>query len=161
MMPNNKNNTPSRALSKNVFGRLLIKGKLISIIMFVSSTAMLLAMTAFIIYERISFSRQMINDLSTLAYMIADNCTGAISFKDPHDAEGVLKSLQGKKTIAFACIFRKDGTIFATYQRSGFTTDKMPELKEEGFKLGDGWLTMYKQIIINNKPAGTVFYNPT
>lgn len=157
MMADNENNTSSSAFSKNLFGKLLIKGKLISIIMFVSSTAMVLAMTAFIIYERISFSRHMIRDLSTHAYIISDNCTGALSFNDPHDAEEVLKSLQVKKPIAFACIFRKDGTIFATYQRSGFTRDKLPELEKEGVNLGNDWLTMYKQIIINDKPAGTVF----
>ncbi len=157
MITDNENSTSGGAFSKNIFGRLLIKGKLIAIIMFVSSTAMLLAMTAFIIYERISFSRHMISDLSTHAYMIADNCTGALSFNDPHDAEEVLKSLQGKKPIAYACIFENDGAIFATYQRSGFTIDKPPVLEKEGFNLGDGWLTMYKQITINDKPAGTVF----
>ncbi len=156
-MTNNENNTNSSPFLKNVFGRLLIKSKLISIIMFVSSTAVLLAMTAFIIYEWVSFSKHMIRDLSTHAYMIADNCTGALSFNDPNDAEEVLKSLQGKNAIAFACVFQNDGTVFASYKRSGFSMVKLPQLEEEGHELGDEWLTMYKHIVINNKTVGTVF----
>ena len=136
---------------------LSIKRKLVLIIMFVSSAAMLLAGGAFVTYEWFAFRQRMVDDLSTQAQMVAYNCTGALSFDDPLDAAEVLESLEAKAPIAFACLYRDDGTVFATYQRSDFDPgEALPEPQRDGYRFDKGWLTLYRQISLDGLPIGTV-----
>ena len=146
-------NTPSTGFLRN----LSIKKKLVIIIMLVSSVGLLLAGGFFITYERFSLRKHMINDLNTHAEMLADNCTGSLSFNDPQDAEEVLNSLRAESPIEFACIYNGNGTLFAKYQREDFVLDTLPEQEQDGYRFENGRLVMFKQIILNNQPIGTVY----
>ena len=155
-MPGDTKN--KKAFTAGIIGSLSIKRKIVLIIMLVSSIAMFLAGGAFITYEWFSFRERMVNDLSVQAKMLADNIIGALSFDDPKDAEEVLRSLQAKKPIAFACVYRSDGTIFAAYQREGFSPDTPPpEPQEDGYSFDGDGLVIFKRVILNNRPIGTVY----
>ena len=158
MQGDRENKKNKKVSTAGIIDKLSIRHKMVLIIMLVSLTAMLLAGGAFIIYEWFSFRERMVSDLNAQAKMLADNNIGALSFDDPKDAEEVLRSLQAKKPIAFACVYRSDGTIFATYQREGFSFDNPPpEPQEDGYSFDRDRLVIFKRVILNNRPIGTVY----
>jgi PAS domain S-box-containing protein len=100
----------------------------------------------------------MVSDLSTQAQMLADNCAGSLSFDDPIDARQVLNSLRAKAPIAFACIYRSDGSVFAAYQRDGSSLiSAPPEPHADSYSFERGWLTMFRRVNLNNRPIGTIY----
>lgn len=146
-------NTPSTGFLRN----LSIKKKLLLIIMLVSSVGLLLAGGSFITYEWFSLRKRMINDLNTQSEIIADNCTGSLSFDDPQDAEEVLGSLQHNHPIEYACVYRRDGALFAAYKREDANAIISSGPQQDGCRFEDGRLILFKQIILNNKPIGTLY----
>ena len=75
------------------FRDLPIRRKLTVIIMATSSAALLLACSAFVLHDRVSFRRLLVADLSTLAKIIGSNSTGAILFNDSGRAGETLGAL--------------------------------------------------------------------
>ena len=97
--------------------RLSIRQKQIVIIMATSSVALLLACAAFVIFEIRSFRESMISHLSSLAPLIGNNCTAALTFNDTNAAKEVLSSLSKERHIVAACIYEKHGKVFESYFR--------------------------------------------
>lgn len=137
---------------------LSINRKLVLMIMLVSSAAMVLAGSTFILYQWFGFRDRMVTDLTAKAEMVAANCTGAISFNDREDAAEILRSLKPNSPIAFACVYRKDGTLLAKYEREGFKRKTPPPPPEpDTHRFHEGWLMMFRQILLNGQPIGTVY----
>ena len=87
--------------------------------MLTSLTALLAACFAFFTFDVISFKNTIEKSMHTLASIVADNSTAALTFGDAGAAEEVLGSLKAQESILAACIFDKNGKIFAQYLRPG------------------------------------------
>ena len=94
-----------------------IKGKLILIIMLVSTAVLLITCSSIFYYSLIVFRHDTVRDLSSNAKMIGANVTAAITFDDPNSAEEILSSLSIKEQVSYACIFGRDGRIFVEYRK--------------------------------------------
>src|SRR5690349_20097434 len=140
------------------FHDLSIRSKLTLIIMAVSSFALLLACIAFIRYDLYTFRLTKLNDVSTLAEIIGSNATGALSFHDADNANEILSGLRAKKQISAACIYAKDGRLFAKYLRrdtqGGFAP---PPPQEDGSYFENGELTVFRKIMLTGESIGTVY----
>jgi len=144
--------------NSGLLGRLSIKRKLILMIMAVSSVALLFASLAFITFQWFSFRQRMVSDLSTLADMLADNVTAAISFIDHKDAEKVLNSLRAKPSIVFARIDLENGPVFAQYKsdRDVFVFDeKLPRV--DSYRFVKDRLVMSRKIMLDDQRLGTLY----
>ena len=97
-----------------LFAHSSIKRKLTSIIMLTSCIALLLACSAFVIYERSSFRKDLVSQMSTLAEITAKNCAAFLTFDKPEDAQETLLHLASDKQILAACIY-KDGKVWAKF----------------------------------------------
>ena len=134
-----------------------IKDKLTLIIMLTCIGALLLAGSMFMLWEWSSLRRNMVQDLSTQAEMIADNCNVALAFNNSEDAEQILSSLRAKSSILLGCIRTKTGEPFASYYRDGFNNDvHLCEVREDGYSFGDGALTVFKTIALDGEKIGRV-----
>ena len=141
----------------SVLKNMAIKHKLISVIMLTCTAALLLAGTSFIAWEWTGFRLHMVEDLSTHAKMVAENCKAALAFEDAEDAKETLGSLHAKPSVVFGCIYNNKGEIFATYYRDYTTKNAQPsEFREEGYIFGDDLLTMFKPIVLDGETIGTV-----
>ena len=62
-----------------------------------------------------------------------------------------------KESIAFACIYRPDGSLFARYRRDDYT-GQIPSvgLQEEGHWFVDGWLGVRKKIYLGDEFIGSI-----
>ena len=136
---------------------MAIKYKLISIIMLTCIVALMLAGIVFIIYERIHIRRDMVENLSTQAAIVADNCKAALAFDDAEDAQETLKALRAEPSIVFACIYNKSSEVFAQYHREG-TDIKVPlsEPQASGYRFDNNFLAVFQSIILDGQTIGTV-----
>ena len=133
----------------NFLKKLSIKRKLMLIIMSVSSLAIVIAGCVFVIFEWFVIRQQIIDSLSSKTQMLAENCKSSLAFDDADDASIVLASSRVEPSIELACIYRPDGTIFATYQRDLSSSSNFPQVREEGYYFDQSRLLMFKQIVLN------------
>ena len=157
------------------FRDISIKRKLMVIIVLTSSIVLLLASVAFVINDFITFRRAMIEELSTLAEVIGTNSTAALTFDDGESAKDTLAALEAKPHITSACIYTKDGKVFAEYfsnrldwncLSSKSKGDKyhlsgshwqLPKVVEEGYDLRAGHLVLFKPITLDDERIGAVY----
>src|ERR1700687_1535986 len=93
--------------------------KLKVIILSITAISLLLACTVMVSYDLTRYRRAMVNDVSTLAAMVAENSTAALTFRDEQAAKDVLRSLRTQPHITAACLYTENGDVFATYVRDG------------------------------------------
>src|SRR4029077_11376150 len=85
--------------------------------MLVSSVALLLACTAFLAYDRVTFRESKVLKLSMQAQIIASNSISALLFNDPQSAGNTLSALKAAPHILSAGIYTANGRLFASYSR--------------------------------------------
>ena len=141
----------------SILRNMAIKHKLISIIMLACVTGLVLAGAAFIGWEYSTFRNNMVQNLSTQAEMIAENCKASLAFQDADDAKETLRALRVNPSIVFGCIYSKDNKLFATYYRYYAEIKVHPtKFQESGFSFRDGFLTVFKPIVLDGEIVGTV-----
>jgi signal transduction histidine kinase len=101
------------------FKDISIKRKLTVIVMATSAAALLMAGAATIIYERVTFPRNLAQHLASLADVVGNNSAAAILFNDETAAAEHLQALQATPNITMAQVYRKDGSVLAIYVRVG------------------------------------------
>jgi len=143
---------------KPVFKDLSIRLKLIFIIMIISSTALLLACVAFIVYDFFSYKNKMINDYFVIADIIAENNTAALIFGDAGAANESLKSLKANEHIVAACIIDESGTYLAVYNRDeNYQFPDQPPVKKQRFSMDNKHLELYSEIAFEGKKIGAIY----
>lgn len=138
-----------------------ISRKLTWMNMLVSSAALLLACTAFIAYDRVTFREAKVLNLSTQAQIIGSNSISALLFNDQQSAENTLSALKAAHNILSAGIYAPDGRLFASYSRdpSG-SIPKLPSIpagQSEIHWLNNEEIVLVRLIVFEGKPAGMVY----
>lgn len=132
-----------------------IRAKLTYMIMLTSISALLVASTVFVINDRSTFKAGMVDNLTVLATVLANNSSAAVSFEDQDAAKEILAALSSDGDISSAQIVLLSGTTFAQYAREKAT---VPQLKVEGLADGsrfeDEYLYLTKSIQAKGKPIG-------
>ena len=110
---------------------LSLRYKLMAIVMLTSVSALLLAGVVFTVWEWSNLRQNLVNDLSSHADILGDNCELPILFDDAVDSQAVLETVEPVSSIAAARLYKKDGTLYASYERAGaeyppLTFEKLP-----------------------------------
>jgi len=134
-----------------------IKYKLILITMATCITVLLIAGVVLIGGEWISLRKETIQNLSSQAEIMADNCRASVAFKDSKDAAETLRSLHVDDSIIFGCIYTPDRKVFTSYYRD-FADAKVrpPEIRGTGHYFSNNILTVFKPIVLDDDIIGTV-----
>jgi len=77
--------------------------------------ALLLVGMALVGYETLTFKQRAVHELQAKAELLSLNLHAAIRFEDAAVARENLNTLKGWQSISRACIYRADGSLFATY----------------------------------------------
>jgi signal transduction histidine kinase/DNA-binding response OmpR family regulator len=129
--------------------------------MLVSGVALLLACTAFIGYDLVSFRRATVYNLSIQAQIAGSNAVSALLFDDQNSAQKTLSALRASPSIISAGILALDSRPFATYSRDkGGKIPLLPTLPEgqlETYRFGGGAVLLVRSIIFEGKPTGIIF----
>lgn len=141
----------------SAFGNMSIRWKLKLIILLTSGVALLFA-SGTLMYRDIVNSRKIIrDDLLSLARVIGTNSMGAIVFNDQQTAENNLAALQAKPYVVLACIYDRNGKLFATYVRSEASQAvSVPPIREPGHYYEGNYLLVFNPVRIEQNVIGTV-----
>jgi PAS domain S-box-containing protein len=135
-----------------------IRRKLRLIIFATSSAALLLACAVFVTFDLLSSRRQIERDLATLAEITGSNCTAALTFNDPKAAREVLLTLSAKRQIRSACIYDREGRVFAKYRRSDLPDNFSPPApRPDGSQFAGNRLLLFGKIALDREQIGTVY----
>ena len=129
--------------------------------MLVSGAALLLACTAFISYDMVTFRETMVRNLSTQAQIIGSNTVSALVFNDPQSAENTLSAFKADHNVLSAEIYTPDGRLFASYSRDpGTPAATIPSILSsqiEVHRIKDKEIGLARSIVFEGKPSGTVY----
>jgi PAS domain S-box-containing protein len=138
---------------------LSIRHKLQGILLLTSGVALLVASAVFTLYDRETFVRAKTQDLITSAQMVGSNSTAALSFSDAKSAREVLSALHARPDVIRACIYDKNGRVFAQYGRdNGDRKDSSPPpLQTQAAGIVGRNMVLFQPIILNGESIGTIF----
>ena len=94
-----------------------IRNKLISLGVASAAVALVLAATAITTYDQITLRATSLENATVLAAIVGHNAAAALAFDDAISGVKILSGLRAKPSIARACLYGRDGTVFATYSR--------------------------------------------
>lgn len=138
---------------------LSIKRKLMLITMLTSSAALILSSVSFLIYDLISFRRQLSQDLMTQAEIIGFNSGAAMAFKDETAATATLSALKAKDDIVAAALYSPEGKVFAHYSQG---EKRLPSAlpshsQENSYRFEGGYLQVFQKVTMNGERVGTLY----
>ena len=136
-----------------LFPNVSIKRKQMWIIMLTCSAALLLACAAFVSYEMFTFRSEMKRNLLSLSSRISEKTSGCLTFADKQCGKENLKIiLDDEPNVVLACLYNKEGRLFAEYRRSDqteyFTPPPAPQ--KAGFHFALDRLTLARQVVVDD-----------
>jgi PAS domain S-box-containing protein len=133
-----------------------IKRKLTLIIMLTCSVALVLACAAILLFEHAGTRQMLKHNTQVMANVIGANSSAALSFKDKNAARETLAALRAEPYVLSACLYDREGEVFATYYRQGVKQTVPPVVGEEGLTFGKTTLNLFHKITLENEVIGTV-----
>lgn len=129
--------------------------------MLVSAAALLMACTAFVAYDKVTFRETMLRNLSTQAQIIGSNAVSALVFNDSQSAENTLAALKASPGILSAAIYTPDARLFASYSRdSGGQIPTLPSIfsgQAEIHLFNNKEMVLVRSIVFQGKRTGIVY----
>jgi PAS domain S-box-containing protein len=134
-----------------------IRRKLMTGIMSTSLVVLIFTCLVFITYEVITYRKGLVVAVQTRADILAANVTGALAFQNQQDATEVLSTLQRDPRIMAACLYDKDGRLFAMYPPNAPAEifPKSPPHQEHFFEKED--YVVFTPVMRDNRWYGTVY----
>ncbi len=134
-----------------------IQRKLMTILLLTSGAVLLLTCAAFLACEFLTFRQAMVRELSTLGAIIADNSTAALAFDNQKDAKEILAALKAEQHIVSACLYDKEGGLFAKYPER-LTADAFPIAPaKDGYRFERSQLVAFHPVVQGSKRLGTLY----
>jgi signal transduction histidine kinase len=140
-----------------LFQNISLRRKQTLIIMVTSGVVLALACAAFIIYDTVTFRRELVGNVSVLAEAIGNNCAGAVDFNDSPAAAETLTALHANGNIISACVYSPDGQVFAVYQRGGNPRFVPPPMRGASEEFTGGELRLFRPIRQKGVVIGSIF----
>lgn len=134
-----------------------IRYKLMRVILLTSGAVLLLTCTAYFAYEVFTFRQTTVRQLSVLGAIVATNSTAALAFDSREDAEEMLTALKAEPHIVSACLYDKEGTLFARYPMSLPVTDFPAAPEERGYEFVSSYLAGFQPVVQGDNRLGTLF----
>jgi PAS domain S-box-containing protein len=132
--------------------------KLTRVILISCGVSLLMACTALAGYDFVTFRRDLAKVLIQTGGTTGANTTAALSFGDADSARETLSSLRTQNHIVQACIYGRDGTIFASYARSGSHLNPWPPVPgPDGIVSTRRHVTLFQPIWLNGERIGTIY----
>jgi diguanylate cyclase (GGDEF)-like protein/PAS domain S-box-containing protein len=133
-----------------------IRIKLLLVIAMAISFALLSAGFSLFSYEAFQYRNTATRELTTLAEIVGDSSTAALTFADELAAKETLTSLRGDPRIVVAAVYDKSNDLFATYQNSGgLAVPAQPSLDGVYFKKNE--LMIFRPIVLHGERVGTIY----
>ncbi|HWD90760.1 MAG TPA: ATP-binding protein [Verrucomicrobiae bacterium] len=136
-----------------------IKQKLTTVIMTVTTVALVLVSIGFVAYEWLTFQNRMREDLATQAAMVADLSESALAHNNRAEVERLLTALARREHVTAAAIY-KGNNLFASYPPSAGAaafpvSPKSGDYSNFDYKAGN--LVLFHEIDALGGPLGAIY----
>ncbi len=139
------------------FKSLPIKTKIVTIVVATSLTVLLLTWIAFLVQDRTRSQEELHQNLSTIALLIADRSTAALTFQDESGLNETLSALRIKHAIKGAAIYDAGGKLSARYDNgSAGSITIPPSTNRDGIEQTGKWIYLYQPVILEGERIGTL-----
>lgn len=133
------------------FRDLSIRSKLMTGFMLTSLVALLLTVGALAAYDRVSFRKEMLRDVDTLAGIIGENASSSVAFNDRQSAQATLAALRTQPHIIAAAIYDNDRNLFAA-------RGNVPQTAPGGGQIvSANHIDVARPVLFNGARVGTVY----
>lgn len=143
-----------------------ISGRLTAAFLLTNALSLAVAGLAFVVYDVVSFRRTTVDGLLTLARVIAENSSAALSFSDAPAAMDTLNGLRAESQVEYAVIIDRQEQIFASYRSPAIATHaeqgvvdwaaQVDKSKPEGAHVQESGVIVYRQIHHRDETLGFV-----
>lgn len=135
-----------------------IKRKLVTIILLTTGVVLLVTCASFFAYEFLTFRQTTLDQISTIAEMVADTGSGTVLFENEIEAQQILDALKAERHVVAAAFYDKEGKLFVRYPAS-VPVSAFPERPgADTLDFADGFLSGFRPVVQGNNPrAGTLF----
>jgi uncharacterized membrane protein affecting hemolysin expression len=135
-----------------------IRRKITELVLITCAVAVLVACGVFAVYDILSSRAALARDLTTVAQITGSNSTAALSFDDAESASEILSSLSSKPHIVKACIYKRDGRVFAKYSSSASAADfQPPPVSPNGVRSVSGFMEVFREIRLKDDVVGVIY----
>ena len=136
---------------------LPIRRKLTLAITATSAVALLVLSGTLLIWDVVRFREDVGEDLRTLAAILADNSTAALSFEDVESAQETLSALDAKPHVTAAALYTADGRLFAAYsgEEAGDPAPATPY--EDGYRISGDTAEVVRPVELDGHRIGSIF----
>ena len=135
-----------------------IRRKITELVLITCAVAVLVACGVFAVYDILSSRAALARDLTTVAQITGSNSTAALSFDDEQSAGEILSSLSSKPHIVEACIYKRDGSVFAKYSNIASAADFLPPpVSPQGVRSVSGFMEVFREIRLKNDVVGVIY----
>jgi two-component system, sensor histidine kinase and response regulator len=134
-----------------------IERKLTFVMLTTSLLGLSVACIGFEIYERASYRGAITSELTALVDTLGGNTTASLAFNDHQSAADILAALKAERHVVAACLYDKNGKLFAEYQRDGRGPDcRVPASQDAQPRFEAESVTLYRKIFLGEDPAGGI-----
>src|SRR5437867_638715 len=105
------------------FRNASLQSKQTIVIMVTCVVALVLACSAFVTVETITFRKDLVRNLAMLAEMIGNASSAALEFNDTNGAAEPLNALRANPNILYAAIYAPGGKAFVEYRPPGLSAE--------------------------------------
>jgi signal transduction histidine kinase len=130
--------------------------------MLVSMAAMVAVLAAasgiLLAHEWVQSRAALARHAETLATVVGNNCTAALTFMDPDVATETLSALKHEPAVLHAAVFDRQHSQFANFTREGFkppAAKAPPPAKKRLFH--NNTLSLTTEILLDGQPIGYIF----
>ncbi|MGD0258302.1 MAG: ATP-binding protein [Verrucomicrobiota bacterium] len=136
---------------------LPLQQKMLVMTLLICGAVLCVAIVALFTFQVLNFRSNFQRDTATLAAVIANNSTAAMSFKDEEAATEVVRSLQAKPTVLAACLALPDGSLFAHFGKpeDAKTLSQFPPPR--GYRFTGGHLLVTQPVTWKGEQVGTLY----
>jgi PAS domain S-box-containing protein len=134
-----------------------IKRKIVTVVMLTSMTVLVLTVAVFLIYDISTYRSTMVENISTIARITADNSTAAVVYDVKADAERVLNWLKAEPQIVAAAIYDPKGAVFARYPVNLPDSQLPRRVLKQGSRFEAGHLLVFEPIVQGDADLGTLY----
>jgi signal transduction histidine kinase len=138
--------------------RNTLRKRLILISLLTTGTALLFASSALFLSQLLSLRNSIVRDISIKADITGSQCTAALVFNTPKDAEEILGALRADPHIVLAAVYASDGSLFSLYRRVN-SAERPPfsPATDGGYRFDLSHLDLVHPIVLREERIGTIF----
>jgi len=139
------------------FRDLPIQQKMLVMTLLICGAVLCVAIATLFTFQVLNFRSNFQHDAATLAVIIANNSTAALTFKDEGTATEVVRALKAKPTVVAASLVSPDGSLFAHFGRSE-NAKALAQFPPAGeFLFTGGHLLLTQPVELNREQIGTLY----